>query len=221
MRPESWRLASCTYRLPGPTITSTGSDALGAVGQRGDRVGASHAVDLVGARQRAGAEDHRIDLAVEAGRRAHGNALDTGCTGRGDAHHDRARIRRAAAGHVNGGTGHRGFTHGDAVVAEIDRDVAMNGRARDASDVGQGELDPGRDGRIHLRAGCRQLGLADAQRQRVQAARVVQFRVAPDRGVPRGLDVSDDRGDRRCDRATVRNKAAELRGDARRRRRWP
>ena len=36
--PDTCRLASCTHRLPGPTITSTARDRLGAVGERGDRL---------------------------------------------------------------------------------------------------------------------------------------------------------------------------------------
>ena len=60
------RLASCTHRLPGPTITSTRATVSRAVGQRGDRLGAAHAVDLVDAAQRAGAEHDRVDLAAAA-----------------------------------------------------------------------------------------------------------------------------------------------------------
>ena len=44
---------------PGPTMTSTGRDRLGAVGERGDRLRAAHAVDLVDAAERAGGEDRR------------------------------------------------------------------------------------------------------------------------------------------------------------------
>ena len=59
---------------PGPTITSTRVDRLGAVGQRGDRLGAAHAVDALDAAQPAGAEDQRVDLPVGARRRAHGDS---------------------------------------------------------------------------------------------------------------------------------------------------
>ena len=101
--PNTWRLASWTYRLPGPTITSTPGDRLGAVGERGDRLGAAHPVDGRRAR-RAGRPPAPPDrVAVRARRRAHGDPLDAGDP-RGDhPHHDRARIRGPAAGHVDRG----------------------------------------------------------------------------------------------------------------------
>ena len=54
------RLASCTQALPGPAITSTGGDRLGAVGERGDRLGAADRVDLVDPAERRGGEDRRV-----------------------------------------------------------------------------------------------------------------------------------------------------------------
>ena len=99
--PNTWRLASWTYRLPGPTITSTGAHRLGPVRERGDRLGTAHAVDLEAPVSRQAPRIDRVDLAVTAGRRAHGDLLDAGHAGRDDAHHDRARVRRPAAGHVH------------------------------------------------------------------------------------------------------------------------
>ena len=88
--PDTWRLASCTHRLPGPTITSTAGTRLGAVGERGDRLRAAHPVHRVDPAQRARGEDRRVlagghDHLVDAGRaRGHG------------AHHDGRRVRVAA-----------------------------------------------------------------------------------------------------------------------------
>ena len=53
--PDTWRLASCTHRLPGPDDHVDAPDRLGAVGERGDRLRAAHPVDLVDAAQRAAA----------------------------------------------------------------------------------------------------------------------------------------------------------------------
>ena len=61
--PETGRLASRTQALPGPAITSTGGDRLGAVGEREDRLGAAHRVDLVDPAERGGGEHQRVQLA--------------------------------------------------------------------------------------------------------------------------------------------------------------
>ena len=105
-RPETWRLASCTQRLPGPDDHVDGRDRLGAVGERGD--GARRpAVDLVHAEERAGGEDRpgaparRRDLPDAGGVR--GTAPMTTVDGYGVAparHVDRGATRpepRAAA----------------------------------------------------------------------------------------------------------------------------
>ena len=64
--PTTWRFASCTYGLPGPTITSTGSHRLRAVCQRGDGLRPAHPVDLGHLAEHAGGEDHRVCAAVRA-----------------------------------------------------------------------------------------------------------------------------------------------------------
>ena len=74
-------------------------DGGGAVGQRGDRLGAADPVDLVDAGQPGGDEDQRVDAAVRR-RRDHDDALDAGDLGRHGVHQDGARIGRGAAGHV-------------------------------------------------------------------------------------------------------------------------
>ena len=90
--------------LPGPTITST-ARRLGAVGERGDRLGAAHPVDLVDAAQRARGEDHGV------ARRRPGGAAPRPPPrprpARSRAHHHRARIGRAPAGDVDRGAAHR------------------------------------------------------------------------------------------------------------------
>ena len=52
-----------------------GRHRLGPVRERGDRLRAAHPVDDRRAGQPAGAEDDRVDLAVKARRRAHGDLL--------------------------------------------------------------------------------------------------------------------------------------------------
>ena len=128
---------------PGPTITSTRLDRLGAVGERGDRLRAAHAVDALDAAQPAGAEDRRVDLAVRARRRAHGDVDHAGRARGDDAHHDRARVRRAPAGHVHRrreatGTS-RSATAGPAASVDARRRCADAGLG-DARDVGDRHL---------------------------------------------------------------------------------
>ncbi len=82
-------------------------DGLGAVGERGDRLRAAHAVDALDAAQSAGAEDGRDRVADAARRRADGDVDHAGRAGGDDAHHDGARVRRAAARHVDRGRSDR------------------------------------------------------------------------------------------------------------------
>ena len=62
--PATSRLAWATRALPGPTITSTGADGLGAVGQRADGRRAAHPVHLVDPGQGGGGQDAGRDPAV-------------------------------------------------------------------------------------------------------------------------------------------------------------
>ena len=118
--PNTCRLASCTYRFPGPTMTSTGLIESRSIGERGDRLGSAHPVHLARSGHPRGREDDWIDLAGRAGRRAHGHRGHPGHDRRHDSHHDRARIRRAATGHVHAGAVHRGLAQSDLVPVEGD-----------------------------------------------------------------------------------------------------
>ena len=62
--PKTWRFASVTQTLPGPTILSTRAIARGAERQRRDRLRAAGGVEFVDAAQAAREEDRRLDRAV-------------------------------------------------------------------------------------------------------------------------------------------------------------
>ena len=81
-------------------------DRLGAVRERGDRVRAAHRVDLVHAAQRARRQDDRVRA-----RRADDDLLHARRLRGHDAHHDRRRIRRAPARHVDRRPPHRQLAH--------------------------------------------------------------------------------------------------------------
>ena len=141
---ESWCLASCTYRFPGTHDHIDAAHALAAVGERRDRLRAAHAVDALHAAQPAGAEDHRIDLAARAGRRAHGHVDHAGGTGGDHAHHDRAGIGRASAGHVHGGGGDGQLAQDDPLaLGQLDGAVVRHAGLGHQRDVGDRDLQPG------------------------------------------------------------------------------
>ena len=78
--------------VAGPDDHVDGRDRLRAERQRGDRLRAAHAVDLVGAaaaRRRRGSRDAR---------RGDDDLLDAGRPGGGDAHDHRRRVRRRPPG---------------------------------------------------------------------------------------------------------------------------
>ena len=164
------------------------------------------AVDLVDAAERAGGEDHRMPAG-----RADDDLVDAGRL-RGDrAHHDAARVGRAAAGHV-----HRRAPDGhlaqpdDLPLRQRDVHVGRETGARDRADVLDRKLERGPHGRVQRRERRLELGGGDAQLavHPVQAARVVrQRRVA---AVAHGLD---DRGDLRGDGRRGRHERADRAGD--------
>ena len=84
-----------------------GPDRLGAVGERGDRLRAAHAVDLVGPAQRGCGEDDGMTG------RGDDDLVDPRGTGGDGAHDHRRRVRVAAAGRVDGGAAHRHLAQPD------------------------------------------------------------------------------------------------------------
>ena len=112
--PNSLRLASTTYALPGPTRKSTGVDRLRPERERGDRLDAAEDVDLV-----CPGEVHRGDGGVRdppVERRSAGrNTLDAGDLRRDDAHVSGGDHRVAAAGDVGADA-----RHGQVPMAEPD-----------------------------------------------------------------------------------------------------
>ena len=130
--------------MPGTDDHVDALDGLGAVGERGDRLRAAHAVDALDAAQPAGAEDRRVDLAVGARRRAHGDVEHAGGARGDDAHHDGARIRRAPARHVDGRRADRHLAQRDALaLGEVDGDVLADARLGDLGDVRDRHLQAG------------------------------------------------------------------------------
>ena len=197
------------------------ADRLGAVGQRGDRLGAAHAVDLVDAAQRAGGEDHRVGAG-----RADDDLLDPGHARGDDAHDDRARVRVAAAGDVDRGAAHRHLAQEHAVALgqlrprRRRRGRRGHGAARSRSRPpgrrarrGRGPRPPRRapagatrSGRPSTRVEALDVARAAPRRRRSRTAATIAATVAVDR---RGG--GDERTDRRGQRPRV--------GGARQRRR--
>ena len=120
--PATSRLAVATYALPGPTITSTGRDALGAVGHRRDRLRATDPVDLVDADERRGGERGGGDPAVGGRRHAEHELGHAGHPSRDRGHQHGGRVGGAAAGHVEPGPidGDGDLAHVDPVAQELD-----------------------------------------------------------------------------------------------------
>jgi hypothetical protein len=114
---------------------------LGPVRQRGDRLGARDGEVGVRAAQLRRGDHHRM-------RRAdHVHLVHTRGARRHDAHHDRRRIRIAAAGRVDGGAPHRHVAqlHGMA-LRERDEAIAVEARLRHRAHVVDRDLEPGAHG---------------------------------------------------------------------------
>ena len=168
-------------------------DGLGAVGERGDGLSATDRVDPGGARKPASGEHRRVHLAGGTGRSAHGHVGYPG-DARGDhAHHDRARVRRPAAGHVDPGTPHRDLPQQHLVPVEVDDgELVSQPRTRNRADVVDRALEPGPDIRIQPLEGGIQVGGGDLDRRRLGAGRVKAPGVVLQRGVALGSDLADD-----------------------------
>ena len=173
-----------------------GVHAVGAVGERRDRLGAAHAVDAVDAAQAAGAEDDGVDLALGSRGCAHGHLDHPGRAGADDAHHDRARVGRAAGGNVDGRRGDRDLAEADLLAlgkrdgaVGVDPGLGHDGHVCDRDLEARHELQrqPG-DGDVELLLG-------DAQGSLGRVGGVEGARVAGHGRVPLALDVFDDRAD--------------------------
>ncbi len=159
-RPDTCRLASATYALPGPAITSTAGTLPRPVGQGGDRLGATDPVDLVHPGDRGGAEGGGVDPAVGGRGHAEGDARDTRHARRRRAHEDGRRIARSPSRRVEAGPRHGAGQRADAdaaldqvgrwcaLVAVVGQDAAVGHLERPGQgggDGGTGLLDlPGR-----------------------------------------------------------------------------
>jgi hypothetical protein len=176
-------------------------DALGAVGERGDRVGAAHRVDGVGPAQRARREDQGMGA-----RRADDDLVDARGAGGDHAHDDRRGIWRAAAGDVDRRAAHRDLAQGHRVLlGENDPALVVDPGLGHRADVGDRHLQPG----AHVggqRVGADRLG---AQRP---GGAVEALDVAQQRFVAVLAHVGDDRRDRLGHRGCARRQRAHPRG---------
>ena len=88
---------------PGPDDQVDGLQALvgEAVGQRADRLDAARDEERVDAQQARGPEQHRVHVALAVRRARHDHAADAGDARRHDAHDERRRVRRGAAGGID------------------------------------------------------------------------------------------------------------------------
>ena len=101
-------------------------DALGAVGQCGDRLRAADLEDLVDPRDVRRGKDHGVDLPLFVRRGHHHDRFDAGDLRRNRVHQHRRRIRRRPAGHIKPRTVDRNhlLTDHDAVKVVEDERVA-------------------------------------------------------------------------------------------------
>ena len=84
--PDSWRLASATYALPGPAIDVDRRHAARAVGHGGDRLGPADPVHLVHPGDGGGAQRGRVDPCRRRPAGTHRAMLPTPATRAGAAH---------------------------------------------------------------------------------------------------------------------------------------
>ena len=114
--PATWRFASVTKRLPGPTILSTRGSVRVAERERGDRL---RAADLKQARhaRELGRGQHRV---VHSARRRHHHDVRHPGDHRGnDVHDDGGWVGRFAAGHVDAHPLERHDPHAERVALRI------------------------------------------------------------------------------------------------------
>ncbi len=148
--PNTWRLASLTKALPGPTILLTAGTLSVPIGHGGDRLRAADLEDAVGAAEMA-AGDHRL---VRIGRQAGDDLVDAGDLGRHDRHDRRREQRIAAARHVAADALDR-----DHAVAQMDAGQRLDLERQDGRELRLGESAHIGDGEFGIGAGLRrQLG---------------------------------------------------------------
>jgi hypothetical protein len=213
--PEHLALGLLHVQVPGTDDYVHGGDGLRSVRERGDPVGAPHPVDGIHAGEPARRQHYRIEVAVTAGRRAHGDVLDAGESRRHRPHDDRARIRGPAAGDVDGRALHRGVAADDAVVPKLGG-ARRPGyvRARHGLDILDRALDPVADSRVEP---CRrriELIVRYEERLRLPAAGVERPRVVADSPVTARAHRSDDQRHPVPDRLRRRHKLADVGRDA-------
>ena len=187
--PATSRLAAATY-VAGSDDHVDRPDALGAVRERGDGLGAAHSEHLVDADQRGCREGRLGDQTVRTGRHAQGDLGHSGDLGGYGGHQHRGRVRRAAARYVEAGAVDRA---GD--LLELDsRALAARGRLDlelvVGADLGRGVGERGAEGRL----GALQRGVQLGSRhpEVVDAAAVEALGEVTQRGVAARPHVADD-----------------------------
>jgi hypothetical protein len=178
------------------------------VGEGGDRLGAAHAVDLVGAAQRRGGQDQRMRRRgdhhlVDARRRAVTTPITT---------EDGYGV--LAAGRVDRRAAHRHLAQADA-LALLERHLGLRVESRpgDGADVGDRHLQAGAHrGRQRLARGG-ELGVVDAQRlsRGAEAPLVVEHR-----RIAAGAHAGDDSSHRVGYRGRLGHQRAHMRDGLRR-----
>ena len=194
--PDTCRLASCTHSDPGPTITSTlGIDSV-PYAKRGDGLGAGDGEVGVRAAQLRRGDHHRM-------RRAdHVHLVHARGARRHDAHHDRRRIRVAAAGRVDRGAPHGHVTQLHGVpLRERHEAIVVEPRLRHRADVVDRDLEPGAHGVVE-HAGLRREG-----RTRARAEADLELL---ERRVTTGAHPGDDPRDILSHRRARRHRRADL-----------
>ncbi len=208
--PEDLALGLLDVEVAGAHDDIDGSDRLGPVGKRGDRLRPTHPVYHRGAGEPAGGEDHRIDVTVGPGRRADGDLTHAGDVGGDGAHHDRRRVWGAATRGIHAGAVERDLAELDLVSRERHRPVGGQPRLGDLGDVRDRQLQARAQLPVEPLDGGVELGLRDAQRRRRGAVGVELTRVVAQRVVAGGAHSFDDLGDLSRDRFRRRDERPQL-----------
>ena len=145
----------------------------------------------------------------------HAHVEDARRPRRDDAHHDGARVGRAAAGHVHGGGGDGNLAQPQPLaLRELERGVLACGRVRDLGDVGDRDLQAGDELQRHLPDGVVELlGLHQQGRGLAPAGVEARGQLA-ERGVATLAHGGDDLGDLAGNRLAGRDQRADASGGA-------
>ena len=137
----SWRLASCTYRLPGPTITSTARTVCVPYVSAATACAPPIRYTRSTPSSRHVPSTVRVDLAVPARRGADRDVQHARRARRHDTHHRRARIGRPPPRHVHRRRFDRQLAQRHALtLRQVDRDVRLDRRLRHLRDVRDRDL---------------------------------------------------------------------------------